>query len=128
MLPHTDHSLVPVLFGLSARAIFLYHSAPLLRMCGTATSVSTLLMVVGCANTPATAGNGGLMRGLPRRPSSEFMSAVSSPQMYAPAPRCTQTLTVLPVPIAFLPRMPAAYASLIAFSTLTIGSVNSPRM
>ena len=97
-------------------------------MCGTATSVSTLLIVVGWANTPDTAGNGGLMRGLPRLPSSEFISAVSSPQMYAPAPRCTQTLTVLPVPIAFLPRMPAAYASLIASSTRAIGSVNSPRM
>src|SRR3954451_12307276 len=108
MLPHTDHSLVPVLFGLSARAIFLYHSAPLFRMCGTAASVSTLLMVVGCPKTPATAGNGGLIRGFPRRPSSEFINAVSSPQMYAPAPRCTHTFTVLPVPIAFLPRIPAA--------------------
>src|SRR5436309_81425 len=54
-------------------------------MCGTATSVSTLLIVVGCANTPLTAGKGGLMRGLPRRPSMEFIRAVSSPQMYAPA-------------------------------------------
>src|SRR3954468_15676642 len=108
MLPHTDHSLVPVLFGLSGRANFLYQSAPLFRMCGTAASVSTLLIVVGCPNRPATAGNGGLIRGLPRRPSSEFMSAVSSPQMYAPAPRCTHTFTVLPLPMAFLPRMPAA--------------------
>src|SRR5262249_12672111 len=128
MLPHTEYNLVPVDFGLSGRIHFLYQSAPLLRMCGTATSVSTLLIVVGCAKTPATAGNGGLMRGLPRFPSSEFMSAVSSPQMYAPAPRCTHTFTVLPEPIAFLPRMPAADASLIAFSTRTIGSVNSPRM
>src|SRR4051795_2662687 len=94
MLPHTENSLVPVLFGLSGRPNFLYHSAPLLRMCGTATSVSTLLIVVGCPKTPATAGNGGLIRGLPRRPSSEFMRAVSSPQMYAPAPRCTHTFTV----------------------------------
>src|SRR3712207_8725331 len=30
----------------------------------------------------------GLMRGSPRRPSSEFISPVSSPQMYAPAPMC----------------------------------------
>jgi hypothetical protein len=50
-------------------------------MCGTAASVSTLLMVVGFPKRPATAGKGGLMRGLPRRPSSEFMSAVSSPHM-----------------------------------------------
>src|ERR1700759_3074141 len=128
MLPQTENSLVPVLFGLSARIHFLYQSAPLVRMCGTAASVSTLLIVVGLANTPLTAGNGGLMRGLPRLPSSQFMSAVSSPQMYAPAPRCTQTLTVLPVPIAFLPRMPAAYASLMAASTRAMGSVNSRRL
>src|SRR5215510_11702677 len=128
MLPHTEYSFVPVDFGLSGRIHCLYQSAPLLRMCGTATSVSTLLIVVGCANTPDTAGNGGLMRGLPRFPSREFINAVSSPQMYAPAPRCTQTLTVLPEPIAFLPRIPAAYAFLIAFSTRTTGSVNSSRM
>jgi hypothetical protein len=47
MLPHTEKSFVPVLFGLSARPNFLYQSAPLFRMCGTATSVSTLLIVVG---------------------------------------------------------------------------------
>src|SRR5215212_11119473 len=107
MLPHTDQSFVPVLFGLSGRENFLYHSAPLFRMCGTAASVSTLLIVVGCANRPATAGNGGLMRGLPRRPSMEFIIAVSSPQMYAPAPLCTQMSIRLPDPIAFLPMMPA---------------------
>src|SRR5688500_20205321 len=108
MLPHTDHSLVPVLFGLSGRETFLYQSAPLTRMCGTAASVSTLLIVVGWPNNPAAAGNGGLMRGLPRRPSSEFIKAVSSPQMYAPAPLCTCTSTRLPEPIALGPRIPAA--------------------
>src|SRR5947208_998061 len=108
MLPQTEYNFVPVLFGLSEREYFLYQLAPLFRMCGTAARVSTLLMVVGCAKTPDTAGNGGLMRGLPRRPSIEFISAVSSPQMYAPAPRCTQMLIVRPEPIAFLPRMPAA--------------------
>src|SRR5690348_2153992 len=108
MLPHTEYSFVPVLLGLSGRENFLYHSAPSFRMCGTATRVSTLLIVVGWPKTPATAGNGGLMRGLPRRPSNEFMRAVSSPQMHAPAPRWTQTLTVFPLPIAFFPTMPAA--------------------
>src|SRR3982751_4800045 len=103
MLPHTEYSFVPVDLGLSVRIHCLYQFAPLFTMCGTAASVSTLLIVVGDANTPDTAGNGGLMRGLPRRPSIEFIMAVSSPQMYAPAPRCTQTLTVLPVPIAFFP-------------------------
>src|SRR5437899_3045702 len=42
-------------------------------------------------NTPAAAGKGGLIRGLPRLPSIEFMRAVSSPQMYAPAPPPAQT-------------------------------------
>src|SRR3990170_3061256 len=102
-LPHTDQSLVPVLFGLSARPIFLYHSPPFTRMGGTAASVSTLLIVVGMPKRPAAAGNGGLMRGLPRFPSREFINAVSSPQMYAPAPLCTHTSTRFPEPIAFFP-------------------------
>src|SRR5512140_1788718 len=117
MLPHTEYSLVPVLFGLSARENFLYHAAPFVRMCGTADSVSTLLIVVGWPKTPATAGNGGLMRGLPRRPSIEFIIAVSSPQMYAPAPLCTQMLIFFPVPMALSPMMPAARASFSAAST-----------
>src|SRR5437870_782827 len=128
MLPHTEYSLVPVLLGLSERAYFLYQFAPLLRMGGMAANVSTLLIVVGCANTPETAGNGGLMRGLPRRPSSDSIIAVSSPQMYAPAPLCTQMLIVLPDPIAFFPMMPACRASRSAASTRSSGSVNSPRM
>ena len=108
---------------------FLYQSAPLFRMCGTAASVSTLLIVVGWPNTPATAGNGGLMRGLPRRPSSEFISAVSSPQMYAPAPLCTWTSTRL----AGAHRVLAEDAGGVRFldapaPSRSSGSVNSPRM
>ena len=86
MLPQTENSFVPVLLGLDS-VIALYHAAPFLRISGTAARVSTLLIVVGIPNTPAAAGNGGLMRGLPRLPSIEFIRAVSSPQMYAPAPR-----------------------------------------
>jgi len=77
-------------------------------MCGTAARVSTLLIVVGMPNRPATAGNGGLMRGLPRLPSSEFIIAVSSPQMYAPAPRCSTMSTRLPLPYALAPSAPRA--------------------
>src|SRR5919109_5420741 len=117
MLPQTEYSFVPVLFGLSGREKPLYQSAPLTTIGGTAASVSTLLTVVGWPNSPATAGYGGLMRGLPRRPSIEFINAVSSPQMYAPAPLCTQMFRVRPLPIAFLPMMPAARASLSAAST-----------
>ncbi len=71
---------MPVLFGFDSESP-AYHAPPRMRMAGTAASVSTLLIVVGMPNNPATAGNGGLMRGLPRRPSIEFISAVSSPQM-----------------------------------------------
>src|SRR5215212_11202456 len=66
----------------------LNHSGPRSRIGGTQQSVSTLLMTVGRANAPAIAGNGGLFRGQPRLPSSASSSPVSSPQIYAPAPRC----------------------------------------
>ena len=56
-------------------------SAPFSRMAGTLAIDSTLFTFVGRAYTPATAGNGGLFLGSPRRPSSESSSAVSSPQM-----------------------------------------------
>ena len=69
-----------MLFG-EESDIALYHAAPRWTMGGTAASVSTLLIVVGMPNTPRSAGNGGLMRGLPRFPSIELISAVSSPQM-----------------------------------------------
>ena len=49
-------------------------------------SVSTLLTIVGLPNSPRSTGNGGLLRGSPRYPSIELKIAVSSPQMYAPAP------------------------------------------
>ena len=59
--------------------IFANHSAPCSMMSGTLQSVSTLLTAVGQPYRPATAGNGGLMRGCARFPSSDSMSAVSSP-------------------------------------------------
>src|SRR5680860_1601285 len=65
------------------------HSAPFFTMDGTDAIDSTLLITVGAAYRPATAGNGGRNLGWPRRPSSESSNAVSSPQMYAPAPACT---------------------------------------
>ena len=92
---------MPVEFSTPMRA---YSSPPIFMMCGTVMSVSTLLMSVGPWNSPWLAGNGGLRRGLPRRPSSESSSAVSSPQMYAPAPRCTTRLRSKPEPRMFVPR------------------------
>ncbi len=59
----------------------------MLRISGTVASVSTLFSSVGRRNAPETAGNGGLVVGWPRSPFSDESSAVSSPQMYAPAPR-----------------------------------------
>ncbi len=56
-------------------------SPPLTTIDGTLAIDSTLFTLVGRAYTPATAGNGGLFLGSPRRPSSESSSAVSSPQM-----------------------------------------------
>src|SRR4026208_467022 len=67
------------------------HSPPLVTMSGRFMIVSTLLTTVGALNRPFTAGNGGFSRGQPRLPSSELSSPVSSPQMYAPAPRCRVT-------------------------------------
>ena len=50
-------------------------------MAGKLLKVSTLLTIVGRPQAPATCGNGGLVRGLARRPSSELINAVSSPQI-----------------------------------------------
>ena len=47
------------------------------RMWGALAIVSALLMTVGPPYSPTTAGKGGLMRGTPRLPSSDSMSADS---------------------------------------------------
>lgn len=93
------------------------HAPPRRQMVGATATVSTLATVVGQPKTPAgnqsrercrresgewrwaeglqdvptSAGKGGLRRGLPCLPSMDSMSAVSSPQMYAPAPLTTKT-------------------------------------
>ena len=77
-LPETDTSFVPVE---PCVPIFAYSSPPISMIGGTVASVSTLLISVGPWYRPWLAGNGGLRRGLPRLPSSESSSAVSSPQM-----------------------------------------------
>ena len=68
------------------------------RMIGTEASVMTLLMMVGWPNSPAIAGSGGLKRTIPRLPSRLSSIAVSSPQMYAPAPTRTSRSKALPLP------------------------------
>src|SRR6185436_1262701 len=81
-LPQTERSLVPVDLP---TPILAYSSPPMLMMGTTAASVSTLFTTVGRIHTPCTAGNGGLIRGFPRFPSSDSINPVSSPHIYAPA-------------------------------------------
>ena len=81
---------------------------------------STLLISVGDAYRPWIAGNGGFERGWPRLPSSDSSSAVSSPQMYAPAPRWMVIVTS--------PSSPAASPRARAASSTRYSSAYSPRM
>ena len=59
----------------------LNHSGPFARIDGTIANVSTLLIAVGFPCSPWVPGNGGLLRGSARLPSSASSSADSSPQM-----------------------------------------------
>ena len=76
----------------------VHQAAPRPTMSGTAKSVSTLLITVGRPQSPASTGNGGLARGMARRPSSDSISAVSSPRTKPPAPRRTSTSTEKSLP------------------------------
>merc|ERR1719163_111310 len=123
--PEMQNSLVPALF---LRPNPANHSGPRRRIVGATETVSTLATVVGQPYRPALAGKGGFRRGLPGLPSRDSIRPVSSPQMYAPPPRCRCTSKSMPVPQAFLPMKPASYASLIAFSMIVASYTNSPRM
>merc|ERR1719491_1515329 len=123
--PEMPKSFVPLLFGLPK---LWNQAAPLRRIIGDTAMVSTLVTVEGQPNSPTPAGNGGLRRGFPCRPSRLSISAVSSPQMYAPAPRWRYTSKSYPDPQAFLPINPAAYASWMASSITTASLKYSPRM
>src|SRR5450755_3471075 len=83
-------------------------AAPLRMMVGTEAKLCVLLMVVGLPNKPKFAGNGGLKRGLPGLPSRDSSSAVSSPQIYAPAPIKVCKSKSTPEPKMFFPKRPAA--------------------
>ena len=113
--------------GEPAVPCFLKAAAPWLRISGTVASVSTLLMTVGLPHNPDSAGNGGLGDGMPRRPSIEAMSAVSSPHTNAPAPSMTFRQKRMPVPMQLSPRMPAAVASATALRTRFTASGYSAR-
>ena len=103
--PLMPNSRVPPLRSVPSRA---YASPPISRMCGTLAMVSALLMIVGPPYSPTTAGKGGRMRGTPRLPSSDSISADSSPTSYAPAPVCVMMSKSMPDPKMFLPRKPRA--------------------
>src|SRR3990172_4947277 len=81
--PERANTFVPLLFSVPRLA---NQSAPLRMMGGTLAKVSTLLSTDGRCQRPFTAGNGGFGLGMPRLPSMDAMSAVSSPQTNAPAP------------------------------------------
>ena len=76
--PEMQKILVPVLLERPSPA---NQSAPRLSMAGATAMDSTLLTVVGQPYRPVLAGNGGLRRGIPFRPSRLSRRAVSSPQM-----------------------------------------------
>src|SRR5258708_38321155 len=101
--PARHNTPVPPFFGVPRLA---YASPPSRMIGGTALSVSTLLMIVGQPYSPTTAGKGGLIRGYPRLPSSDSISADSSPHSYAPAPVCASKSKSNPDPRMFLPRYP----------------------
>ena len=71
-------------------------------------------MLVGLPQRPLTAGNGGRVRGMPRLPSIEAMSAVSSPQTKAPAPSLIFRWKSQPLPSASSPSRPRSSAAAIA--------------
>ena len=81
IFPARANTLVPLLLAVPKAANF---SAPCRMIQGTRASVSTLLISVGLPQRPDSAGNGGRSRGMPRRPSTEAIRAVSSPQTNAP--------------------------------------------
>src|SRR5262249_4348832 len=86
--PDTEYMRVPPCVLVPSPA---NHSAPRLTIGGTQQSVSTLLTIVGCPNAPLIAGNGGLIFAQRFCPASDESKPVSSPQIEAPAPRCTTT-------------------------------------
>ena len=81
--PEIANNFVPALF---ARPMLENQLPPRRRIVGTTAIDSTLFTVVGHPYRPAPAGNGGFMRGIPFLPSRLSSNAVSSPQIYAPAP------------------------------------------
>ena len=81
--PEMQNNFVPALFFRPKEA---NQSAPRRKIVGATATVSTFVTVVGHPYRPTLAGNGGFNLGLPCLPSKDSIKAVSSPQIYAPAP------------------------------------------
>ena len=124
ILPVSANTLVPFDFSVPKPA---YQSAPLVIIAATLPKVSTLLIFVGFPQSPATAGNGGLGRGIPRLPSIDAINAVSSPQTNAPAPSLICSLKLNPEPKIFSPNNPIASACSIAMRRRLMASGYSAR-
>src|SRR5512145_2356594 len=75
--PSMVYTFVP---GLEGVPKLRYQAAPLRKIGGTLARVSTLLTRVGLPHKPFVVGYGGRVRGSPRLPSRDSISAVSSPQ------------------------------------------------
>src|SRR5690606_38474834 len=85
-LPEADINFVPVLRSIP---IFAYSSPPSFTIGTVAAIDSPLFTTVGQPYKPATAGKGGVIRGLPPSPTSVPTNAGSFPQIYAPPPGLT---------------------------------------
>ena len=104
-----------------------YHSAPLFTILGILDKVSTLFIIVGLPQRPETAGKGGRGFGIPRLPSMEAISAVSSPQTNAPAPFLILISKLKSLPRIESPINPYSLHFIIAFSSLSIANGYSAR-
>ena len=90
-------------------------------------NVSTLFSSVGQPHNPLSAGNGGRGRGVPRLPSTDAISAVSSPHTNAPAPMRMSTLKLKGDSKIPPPSKPSCFACLIAICNREIASGYSAR-
>lgn len=103
--PDSENSLVPVDASVPMPA---NQSPPFALITATQANVSTLFTTVGHFRYPWWTGSGHRRRGMPRRPSMLLSIAVSIPQMYAPAPKCTSMSKSSAVPRMFVPSSPSA--------------------
>src|SRR5512133_3326691 len=95
---------------------------------GTQAKVSQLLIRVGSPHNPLLDGYGGFIEGVPRLPSIDLSSAVSSPQTNAPAPSTTlKSIEKCELRI-FCPITPCSLQASIACRILFRASGYSERM